>query len=40
MSTPDPGTQRVELAVGDATLALRPAEVREIIRNLLPGQPG
>jgi len=40
MSTPDPGTQRVELAVGDATLALRPAEVREIIRTLLPGQPG
>ena len=37
MSTPDPGTQRVELAVGDATLALRPAEVREFIRALLPG---
>ena len=29
MSTPDPGTQRVELTVGDATLALRPGEVRE-----------
>jgi threonine aldolase len=37
MSTPDPGTQRVELAVGDATLALRPAEVREIVAALLPG---
>ena len=36
MSTPDPGTQRVELAVGDATLALRPGEVREFIRALLP----
>jgi threonine aldolase len=38
MGTPDPGTQRVELAVGDATLALRPGEVREIIGSLLlPG---
>jgi len=37
MGTPDPGTQRVELAVGDATLALRPGEVREIIGHLLPG---
>jgi threonine aldolase len=37
MGTPDPGTQRVELAVGDATLALRPGEVREIIGALLPG---
>jgi threonine aldolase len=37
MSTPDPGTQRVELTVGDATLALRPGEVREIITALLPG---
>ena len=37
MGTPDPGTQRVELAVGDATLAVRPGEVREIIGNLLPG---
>jgi threonine aldolase len=37
MGTPDPGTQRVELAVGDATLALRPGEVREIIGNLLRG---
>ncbi len=35
MSTPDPGTQRVELSVGDATLALRPDEVREIIRALV-----
>ena len=32
MSTRDPGTQRVELAVGDATLALRPGEVRDFIR--------
>ena len=37
MSTPDPGTQRVELSVGDATLALQPAEVREFVRALLPG---
>ena len=37
MSTPDPGTQRVELAVGDATLALQPGEVRDFIRALLPG---
>jgi threonine aldolase len=37
MSTPDPGTQRVELVVGDATLAMRPAEVREFIRALLAG---
>jgi threonine aldolase len=36
MSTADPGTQRVELTVGDATLALRPAEVGEFIRALLP----
>jgi threonine aldolase len=35
MSTPDPGTQRVELSVGDATLALRPDEVREIIGALV-----
>jgi hypothetical protein len=37
MSTPDPGTQRVELAVGDATLALQPGEVRDFIHALLPG---
>ena len=37
MSTPDPATQRVELAVGDATLALRPGEVREFIQALLAG---
>ena len=37
MSTPDPGTQRVELAVGDATLAMQPAEVRDFVRALLPG---
>jgi hypothetical protein len=29
--TADPGVQRVELAVGDATCALPPAEVRDII---------
>jgi threonine aldolase len=34
-STTDPGTQRVELAVGDATLALQPGEVRDLIRALL-----
>jgi hypothetical protein len=27
----------VELAVGDATLALQPGEVRDFIRALLPG---
>jgi threonine aldolase len=37
ISTPDPDTQRVELSVGDATLALKPAEVREFVRALLPG---
>ncbi len=35
MPTGDPGTQRVELAVGDATLALRPTEVRGIISDLV-----
>ncbi len=34
MTTPDPGTQRVELAVGDATLALRPGEIRDFIQAL------
>ena len=36
-STADPGTQRVELAVGDATLALRPGEVARIIADLAAG---
>ena len=41
MPTGDPGTQRVELAVGDATLALPAAEVRDIISDLacLAGKP-
>jgi hypothetical protein len=34
MPTGDPGTQRVELAVGDATCALSPAEIRAIIAAL------
>jgi threonine aldolase len=37
MSTGDPGVQRVELAVGDGTLALRAAEVRDVIATLLAG---
>ena len=34
MPTPDPGVQRVELHVGDATRALRPDQVRDIIAAL------
>ena len=34
MPTPDPGVQRVELHVGDATRALRPGQVRDIIAAL------
>jgi threonine aldolase len=34
MTTADPGVQRVELAVGDATCALDPAEIRGIIAAL------
>jgi threonine aldolase len=34
MATPDPGVQRVELSVGDATRALRPEQVRDIITAL------
>lgn len=34
MLTPDPGVQRVELHVGDATRALRPGQVRDIIAAL------
>jgi threonine aldolase len=37
MTTGDPGVQRVELAVGDATLTLSPAEIREIITALIAG---
>jgi threonine aldolase len=33
-ATGDPGVQRVELAVGDATRALRPDQVRDIIAHL------
>lgn len=33
--TGDPGTQRVELAIGDATCALPPAEIRDIIAALV-----
>jgi len=36
-ATADPGVQRVELAVGDATLGLRPAEVADIVTALLAG---
>jgi threonine aldolase len=35
MTTGDPGVQRVELPVGDATCALQPDEVRDIIGALL-----
>ncbi len=35
MLTPDPGVQRVELPVGDATCALRPEQVRGIITTLI-----
>jgi threonine aldolase len=34
MTTPDPAVQRVELAVGDATSALEPAGIRDIIAAL------
>jgi threonine aldolase len=37
MTTGDPGVQRVELSVGDATCALRPDEVRDIVTALLAG---
>jgi threonine aldolase len=42
MTTADPGVQRVELAVGDATCALSPGEARDIIAALAapaPAQP-
>ena len=35
MPTADPGVQRVELSVGDATRALQPDQVREIIAALI-----
>ena len=35
MTTPDPGVQRVELSVGDATCALPAARVRDIITALV-----
>ena len=38
VSTSDPGTQRTELAIGDATLAFSPAEVRDLIATFVPGQ--
>ncbi len=37
MPTADPGVQRVELAVGDATLGLSPAEVADLVTALLAG---
>ena len=37
MTTADPGVQRVELAVGDATSALSPGRVRDIIAALAAG---
>ncbi len=38
MATGDPGVQRVELAVGDATCALAPARIRGIIATLAGSQ--
>ena len=35
MTTIDPGVQRVELSVGDATCMLEPGRVRDIITALL-----
>jgi hypothetical protein len=35
MTTADPGVQRVELEVGDATCALDPGQVRDIIAALV-----
>ena len=34
MVTPDPGVQRVELSVGDATRAVPPGQVRDIVTAL------
>jgi threonine aldolase len=35
MTTLDPGVQRVELSVGDATCALDPGEIRDLIAALV-----
>ena len=35
MTTIDPGVQRVELSVGDATCTLAPDQVRDIIAALI-----
>jgi threonine aldolase len=35
MPTPDPGVQRVELSVGDATLEFQPSELAEIFAGLI-----
>jgi hypothetical protein len=37
MTTGDPRVQRVELSVGDATCALEPGQVRDIIAALVAG---
>src|SRR5215470_17025733 len=37
MTTGDPGVQRVELSIGDATCALEPGQVRDIIAALVAG---
>ncbi len=37
MTTNDPGVQRVELSVGDATCALAPNQVRDIVAALIAG---
>jgi threonine aldolase len=34
MTTEDPGVQRVELSVGDATCAMDPAEIRDVVAAL------
>ena len=39
MVTGDPGVQRVELSVGDATCALRPEQVRDIVADLAAPEP-
>jgi hypothetical protein len=40
MTTGDPAVQRVELSVGDATRALTPDQVRDIIATLTGRQNG
>ena len=37
MTTGDPGVQRVELSIGDATCALEPGQVRDVIAALIAG---